>query len=592
MDPGVLRGLPFQLSVEDIDRFLTSDAEISRSSLWVPQHVAVAAPDGFGHARGTPQGGHPTGRGAAAIGRHAMPGSEMLSGDCTATPAPVLIEMGPPGQMPAQSYGTVHVGAPGEGALPLKYKRIEKVALIIGVFCSMVFVVSLSEDGQAGSSSSSSSSLAGSQNKVTKLGAGCSSFLCPTSGHCVATAGKCPEGNPFLNAQSAYRDLIDCAASTHLCNQAAGAAVVSFKDKTVATALAAEGSVHGKFKACDGFLCPMSGACKVCFRTCPFVASVDDMTALMVVSCDTLTILTMPVRPPGVAGQLHRGRPLCRARVAVLEGGASSQGTARRCPWKKHPSPSHCKGQRRGAARRDARGREQGPGGPKADGEAAGGAGGEVGGNKPGKGGCGHRGVNLRPLEACQLQGRRACRPALIRRKVAECQSSCDAGQGPPADFGRSQGRCRFCQGGATARCSSGHEGAASACRKPRRPSGCWIEGQSLMPFIDALALAVLCGKWEYRKLNVGTKRRVRLQPFACNLLGADLRKHSMKNPEHICVRWCCIFSSLCVYASAEQRGPPTAQPASITELDTITDTGGPFLSGSLVPRSDSRRTR
>jgi hypothetical protein len=49
---------------------------------------------------------------------------------------------------------------------------------------------------------------------------------------------------------------------------------VSFKDKTVATALAAEGSVHGKFKACDGFLCPMSGACKVCFRTCPFVASV------------------------------------------------------------------------------------------------------------------------------------------------------------------------------------------------------------------------------------------------------------------------------------------------------------------------------
>jgi hypothetical protein len=273
-DPGVLRGMPFQLSVEDIDRFLTSDAEISRSSLWVPQRVAVAEPDGFGHSRGAPQGGHPPGRGAAALGRHAMPGSEMLSGDCTATPAAVSIEMGPPGQMPAQSYGTVHAGAPGEGSLPLKYKRIEKVALTIGVVCSMVFVVSLSEDGQAGSSSSSSSSLAGSQNKVTKLGAGCSSFLCPTSGHCVASAGKCPEGNPFLNAQSAYRDLIDCAAATHLCNQAAGAAEVSFKDKTVATALAAEGSVHGKFKACDGFLCPMSGACKVCFRTCPFVASV------------------------------------------------------------------------------------------------------------------------------------------------------------------------------------------------------------------------------------------------------------------------------------------------------------------------------
>jgi hypothetical protein len=26
------------------------------------------------------------------------------------------------------------------------------------------------------------------------------------------------------------------------------------------------------------------------------------------------------------------------------------------------------------------------------------------------------------------------------------------------------------------------------------------------MPFIDALALAVLCGKWGYRKLNVGPK--------------------------------------------------------------------------------------
>ena len=65
--------------------------------------------------------GHPPGRGAVALGRHAplpapaqyaMPGSEMLSGNCTAKPAAVSIEMGPPGQMPAQSYGTVHAGAP------------------------------------------------------------------------------------------------------------------------------------------------------------------------------------------------------------------------------------------------------------------------------------------------------------------------------------------------------------------------------------------------------------------------------------------------------------------------------------------------
>lgn len=267
-DSGVLRGLPFQLSVEDIDHLLTSDADISRSSLWVPQRVAHADPAGFGHERGVRQGGPPP-RGAAALGRHAIPGSEAFSGDCTATPAPVSIEMGPPGdrgQMPpAQSYGTVHAGAAGgEGSLPLKYKRIEKVALTIGMLCSTVFVVSLCGDGQAGSASSSSSSLAGSQNTVTKLGASCSSFLCPDSGHCVASAGACPEGNPFLKAKSAYRDLIDCAAATHLCDEAVGAATVSFTDKTVATALAAEGSVNGKFKACDGFLCPMSGACKVC----------------------------------------------------------------------------------------------------------------------------------------------------------------------------------------------------------------------------------------------------------------------------------------------------------------------------------------
>ena len=41
-DASWARALPFQISVEDIDRLLTSDAAISRSSLWVPQSVQVA----------------------------------------------------------------------------------------------------------------------------------------------------------------------------------------------------------------------------------------------------------------------------------------------------------------------------------------------------------------------------------------------------------------------------------------------------------------------------------------------------------------------------------------------------------------------
>jgi hypothetical protein len=45
----------------------------------------------------------------------------------------------------------------------------------------------------------------------------------------------------------------------------------------------------------------------VCCKCGAFCRMTDDIIALMVVSCDTLTILTMPVRPPGVACQLHRG---------------------------------------------------------------------------------------------------------------------------------------------------------------------------------------------------------------------------------------------------------------------------------------------
>lgn len=257
---GGLRGLPFQISVEDIDHLLTSDSDIRRSSLWVPQRArniaesAAAAEHGAAaHARGEPS----TGRSGIAAA------------------APVAYEMGPPGErgeLPAAapSYGAVHGGgAPGEGSLPARYKRIEKVALSIGAVCSMVFVVSLS--GGTVTGSSTSSTLAGrGQNKASGGGAGgCATFLCPSSGHCVAAASLCPEGNPFLKADSVYRALVECADKTELCTHAAGAAGVEFKDKKVETVLAAQGRrAHGKFKSCDGFLCPQSGSCRIAPANC------------------------------------------------------------------------------------------------------------------------------------------------------------------------------------------------------------------------------------------------------------------------------------------------------------------------------------
>lgn len=266
------RGLPFQISVEDIDHLLTSDADISRSSLWIPQSVRAPAEDargGAAHAR--MQGESHAGGIQAALGRHGAPGFAASGSD-----APIAFEMGPPGeqgQLPpaAPSYGAVHVPAPGEGSLPAKYKRIERVALTIGVVCTMVFVVSLSGQGVTGSSSASSTLAGRGQHKLTTLNAGCVTFLCPTSGVCSPSASKCPEGNPFLLLASAYRALVDCSDKTHLCNHAAGAAAktgVSFTDDRVATALAAEGSINGKFKACDGFLCPMSGSCQIMPSNC------------------------------------------------------------------------------------------------------------------------------------------------------------------------------------------------------------------------------------------------------------------------------------------------------------------------------------
>jgi len=260
---GGLRGLPFQISVEDIDRLLTSDSDIRRSSLWVPQ----SARD-FAESAGSAE------HGAAAHARPQPHGVPSASRSGIAAAAPVAYEMGPPGErgeLPAAapSYGAVHIGgAPGEGSLPARYKRIEKVALSIGVVCSMIFVVSLS--GETATGSSTSSTLAGrAQNKASEGVAGCGTFLCPSSGHCVAAASLCPEGNPFLKANSVYQALVECADKTELCTQTAGATGIEFKDKKVETVLAAQGRrADGKFKSCDGFLCPQSGSCRIAPANC------------------------------------------------------------------------------------------------------------------------------------------------------------------------------------------------------------------------------------------------------------------------------------------------------------------------------------
>ena len=276
------RGLPFQMSLEDIDHLLTSDSDIRRSSLWVPQRTrdsesSSAAEGNARHARGGARGGVHT-LGLSPHGGHGQPSSGPGAGAgrlAVAASPQVAYEMGQPGErgeLPtaAPSYGAVHGSAPGEGSLPARYKRIEKVALSIGAICSMVFVVSLSGGGGITGSSSSSSTLAGrGQNKASGSGADCGAFLCPSSGQCVAGAGKCLEGNPFLKANSVYRALIECADATELCNHAAGAASVEFKDKKVATVLAAQGrGSDGKFKACDGFLCPKSGSCQISPANC------------------------------------------------------------------------------------------------------------------------------------------------------------------------------------------------------------------------------------------------------------------------------------------------------------------------------------
>ena len=280
-DTAIFRAMPFQVSVEDIDRLLTSDVEISRSTLWVPKGVSECSRDGdtaahasgHAHTRGIWQGeARPIN---AAIGRHGASGSVMDNRPARPD-APVCFEMGPPGERgelpPAQpSYGAVHELGPVEGALPPKYKRIEKVALTIGVVCTMIFCVSLSGRSSTESSGTSSTLAGRGQNKLSKLSAGCGAFLCPTSGQCVAAAGKCPEGNPFLKDGSIYRALAACSDEKHLCNHAAGAAAgasVSFADHEVIMTLKSEGRIKGKFKACDGFLCPMSGACKIAPANC------------------------------------------------------------------------------------------------------------------------------------------------------------------------------------------------------------------------------------------------------------------------------------------------------------------------------------
>jgi len=268
-----LRGFPFQISVEDIDHLLTSDADIQRSSLWVPH--SVREDTAAAHARAALQQG-----GALSSFRHGAPG--VPAGAAAGGEAPIEMEMGPPGEPAAPSYGAVHLPAPGEGSLPAKYKRIERVALTIGVVCTMVFVVSLSGQSVTGSSSASSTLAGRGQHKQAKLGAGCDAFLCPTSGHCAVSASKCPEGNPFLKANSLYRALIDCKDTEHLCNHAAGAAQTSvfFTDKKVATALAAEGSINGKFKKCDGFLCPRTGSCHIVPANCTEGDPFDKHTSL------------------------------------------------------------------------------------------------------------------------------------------------------------------------------------------------------------------------------------------------------------------------------------------------------------------------
>ena len=274
-----VQGLPFQISVEDIDHLLTSDADINRSALWVPQRV-----------RGAPeQGGseHPQGGQSRPMADPVQDRLNRHGGSRTApvvthmrsagVDRPMAIEMGPPGEHmaqmpPAASYGAVHSGVvlSDESALPARYKRIEKVALSIGLVCSMVFLVSLSGQGRGVTGAPSSSALAGRAHSHTlsKLGATCTLFLCPTSGHCASSADKCPEGNPFIKA-GVYRDLIDCKDSEAICTRAAGTtSAVTFKDAKVAIALAAEGAANGKFKACDGFLCPLSGSCQIAPANC------------------------------------------------------------------------------------------------------------------------------------------------------------------------------------------------------------------------------------------------------------------------------------------------------------------------------------
>ena len=278
-DASWARALPFQISVEDIDRLLTSDAAISRSSLWVPQSVQAADACEAGlasHAAGAWRSeARPiqtaVGRGKpvhsiASHGLAALPGS--ASGAQSAS-----FEMGAPtecGELPpAQpSYGSVHAEATtrATSGLPPRYKRIEKVALTIGIMCSMVFVVSLSDQKTA--SGRSSSTLAGRGNKL--VGAGCTAFLCPTSGHCATGASKCPEGNPFLKDGSIYRDLAECRDTSRPCNFLDGAGgTVAFADKAQVIALKTEGHINGAgFKSCDGFLCPMSGSCQVTPANC------------------------------------------------------------------------------------------------------------------------------------------------------------------------------------------------------------------------------------------------------------------------------------------------------------------------------------
>jgi len=273
-----VQGLPFQISVEDIDHLLTSDADINRSSLWVPQRVRAPEHGGSEH----PQGGQIRPMADPVQDRLNRHGGSRTAPDVThmrsgGVDRPMAMEMGPPGEHmaqmpPAASYGAVHsyVEHSNESALPARYKRIEKVALSIGLVCSMVFLVSLSGQGGGVTGAPSSSALAGRAHSHTlsKLGATCTLFLCPTSGHCASSADKCPEGNPFLKA-GVYRDLIDCKDSEAICTRAAGTtSAVTFKDAKVAIALAAEGAVNGKFKACDGFLCPLSGSCQIAPANC------------------------------------------------------------------------------------------------------------------------------------------------------------------------------------------------------------------------------------------------------------------------------------------------------------------------------------